>query len=357
MLYELHNLKKQFGDRVVLDIASLSITARKVYALIGPNGAGKTTLLNHLAFLDRPTSGILRFRRSVINYDNKHLVDLRRRVILVDQSPILFSGTVWKNVEFGLRVRGISKKECAIKIPAALERVGMSDFAQTDVHGLSGGEVKRVALARALVVEPEVLLCDEPTANVDQENQEVILKILEHANSIQNTSIIFSTHYLSQSRRLAHQTFLLQNGEISNENNENTFDVSIREERAGWKQLYLGTRDNLLLGEVASSRLTEGTTRIHINAHKVILHVPASSQVNKTSFPTGIVKKIAIENSTVRLWVDMGVELTILMDISRYREKPPLVGQLWRLKLRIKRSFFHDMELKEIRPLKILIIG
>lgn len=326
MLYELHNLKKQFGDRVVVDIAALSLTARKVYALIGPNGAGKTTLLNHLAFLDRPTSGILRFRNNVIN-DDTNLVDLRRRVVLVDQSPILFSGTVWKNVEFGLRVRGISKKECGIKIPAVLERVGMSDFTHTDVHGLSGGEVKRVALARALVVEPEVLLCDEPTANVDQENQEVILKILEHANSMQNTSIIFSTHYLSQSRRLAHQTFLLQNGEISNENNENTFDVSIREERAGWKQLYLSTRDNLMLGVVASSRLSEGTTRIHINAHKVILHVQASSQGNKTSFPTGIVKKIAIENSTVRLLVDMGVELTILMDISRYRQKPPLVGQ------------------------------
>lgn len=327
MLYELQNLKKQFGDRVVLDIASLSLTARKVYALIGPNGAGKTTLLNHLAFLDRPTSGILRFRNSVIDNGNKNLVRLRRRVVLVDQSPILFSGTVWKNVEFGLKVRGFSKKECAMKIPAALERVGMSHFAHTDVHGLSGGEVKRVALARALVVEPEVLLCDEPTANVDQENQEVILEILEHANSMQNTSIIFSTHYLSQSRRLAHQTFLLQNGEISNENNENTFDVSIREERAGWKQLYLSTKDNLLLGEVASSRLSEASTRIHINAHEVILHVPPSSRVNKASFQSGIVKKIAIENNTVRLIVDMGVELTILMDISRYRETPPLVGQ------------------------------
>lgn len=327
MLYELQNLKKQFGDRIVLDIGSLSLTARKVYALIGPNGAGKTTLLNHLAFLDQPTSGILRFRNSVIDHDNKNLVHLRRRVVLVDQSPILFSGTVWKNVEFGLKVRGFSKKECAMKIAAALERVGMSHFAHTDVHGLSGGEVKRVALARALVVEPEVLLCDEPTANVDQENQEVILKILEHANSMQNTSIIFSTHYLSQSRRLAHQTFLLQNGEISDENNENTFDVSIRKERAGWKRLYLRTRENVLLGEVESSRLSQGNTRIHINAHKVILHVPPSSQVDKTSFQAGVVKKIAIENNAVRLIVDIGVELTILMDISRYRENPPLVGQ------------------------------
>ncbi len=327
MLYELANLKKQYGDRTVLDISSLSLSARKVYALIGPNGAGKTTLLNHLAFLDLPTSGVLKFRNRVVHSDKRHLVQLRRRVVLVDQSPILFSGTVWKNVEFGLKVRGVSQKECAIKIPAALERVGMLPFAKTDVHGLSGGEVKRVALARALVVEPEVLLCDEPTANVDQENQEVILKILEHANSMQNRSVIFSTHYLSQSRRLAHQTILLQNGQISFENNENTFEVSIREERAGWKRLYLGMKDNLLLGEIQSSRLSEGRYRIHIRPHKVILHTPVSSRDEKSPYQTGIIKKIAIENNTVRLVIDMGVDLAISMSISRYREKPPLVGQ------------------------------
>ena len=126
----------------------------------------------------------LKFHSRAVNADKRHLFQLRRRVVLVDQSPILFSGTVWKNVEFGLKVRGLSKKECAFKIPAALEQVGMLDFADADVHGLSGGEVKRVALARALAVEPEVLLCDEPTANVDQENQEVILKILEQGKRL-----------------------------------------------------------------------------------------------------------------------------------------------------------------------------
>lgn len=327
MLYELDNLKKQYGDRTVLNISSLSLSARKVYALIGPNGAGKTTLLNHLAFLDQPTSGVLKFRKKAVNSDKKNLVHLRRSVVLVDQSPILFSGTVWKNVEFGLRVRGISPKECALKIPAALERVGMLHFANAEVHGLSGGEVKRVALARALVVEPEVLLCDEPTANVDQDNQEVILKILEQANSRQNRSVIFSTHYLSQSRRLAHHTILLQNGEISFENNENTFDVTIKEESTGRKCLYLRRSDNLLLGEIQSSRLSEGTNRIYIKSHKIILHVQAAYQYDKKSYQSGFVKKIKIENNSVRLVIDMGVELTVSMSISRYREKPPLVGQ------------------------------
>ena len=333
MLYELHKLKKQFGQRTVLDISALSFAARKVYALIGPNGAGKTTLLNHLAFLDQPTSGIVKFHNKSVGYDQRNLVDLRRRVVLVDQTPILFSGTVWKNVEFGLRVRGVPRKERAIKISAALERVGMSGFAQTDSHGLSGGEVKRVALARALVLEPEVLLCDEPTANVDQQNQEVILKILEHANSMQNTSIIFSTHYLSQSRRLAHQTVLLQNGSVSFDENENTFDVVIREERAGWRRIYLAAGDNLQLGEVASSRLKEGACRIHLNPAKIILSVPDATRQDTAPGQTGIVRRISIENNAVRLVVDVGVALHIVMSVSRYREHPPLVGQQVRIEI------------------------
>ncbi len=327
MLYELQKLKKQFGQRTVLDISALSFAARKVYALIGPNGAGKTTLLNHLGFLDQPTSGIVKFHNKSISYDHGHLVHLRRRVVLVDQTPILFSGTVWKNVEFGLRVRGVPRKERAIKISAALERVGMSDFAQTDSHGLSGGEVKRVALARALVLEPEVLLCDEPTANVDQQNQEVILKILEHANSMQNTSIIFSTHYLSQSRRLAHQTVLLQNGSVSFEENENTFDVVIREERAGWRRISLAAAENVSLGEVESFRLEEGPARIYLNPGKIILSAPEAARHSQTACQTGIVQRISIENNAVRLVVDMGVALHVVMSISRYRDQPPLVGQ------------------------------
>ncbi len=327
MLYELHDLKKQFGERTVLDIDSLSFAGRKIYALIGPNGAGKTTLLNHLAFLDQPTSGILKFSNRVVTSDQRRLLQLRRRAVLVDQTPILFSGSVWKNVEFGLKVRGVAKKERAIKIATALERVGLSRFAETDVHGLSGGEVKRVALARALVVEPEVLLCDEPTANVDQENQEVILKILEHANSIQNRSVIFSTHYLSQSRRLAHHTILLRNGTVSYENNENSVDVMVREERVGWKRLYLCASEDLLLGEVQSSRLTEGKTRIHLNPSKLLLHVPASPAAEEMPYQIGNVRKIEIENNRVRLTIILGIELTVSMSISRYRQNPPLVGQ------------------------------
>ena len=333
MLYELQNLKKQFGDRTVLDIASLSFERGKVYALIGPNGAGKTTLLNHLAFLELQSSGCLSFRNQLVPPDNKQLVKLRKNVVLVDQSPILFSGTVWKNVEFGLKVRNISKRERASRIEAALERVGMQRFALADVHGLSGGEVKRVALARALAVNPEVLLCDEPTANVDQENQEVILKILERANKIQHTSVIFSTHYLSQSRRLADHTVLLQNGKISFEHTENTLKVKSEKIGAGKVRLRLVNGDRRVLGELRSSELADGRYRVHLAAEKVLLHKRDDREGSGQPLEPVIVKKIVGDNSMIRVSVDAGVVLDVIMSRADYQEQRIMVGEEMALEL------------------------
>lgn len=215
MLYRAANLDRFFGGRRVLNVPDFSIERKKIYALIGANGAGKTTLLNILAFLDRPSSGVLQFCGDDVGYGKGQLLRLRRRVVLLDQYPILFTRSVWKNVEFGLKVRGVSSKKRLRRVQEVLELVEMQEFSQADARTLSGGETKRVALARALAIEPEVLLCDEPTANVDLKNQETILGILKRLNSEQKTSIIMATHYLSQSRRLAHHVLLLDNGKLT----------------------------------------------------------------------------------------------------------------------------------------------
>ncbi len=212
MLYKLENLKRNFGSRTALDLECLEIEQGKIYTLIGPNGAGKTTLLKILAFLDRPEAGRILFRGQPVKMSEQHLHGLRQQVVLLDQNPILFSGTVKKNVEFGLRIRKIPRHERLQRVKEMLHLVGMEEFMDFDSRGLSGGEVKRVALARALALSPDVLLCDEPTANVDVKNQEIILDTLERINREAGCSIIFSTHYLSQGQRLAHHTLLLENG-------------------------------------------------------------------------------------------------------------------------------------------------
>jgi len=215
MLYEADSLTKVFKGRQVLNLEHLALEKHKIYALVGPNGAGKTTLLNILAFLDQPTLGKLSFCDTEVKYELQHLLAVRRRVVLVDQYPILFTGSVRKNVEFGLKVRGVSRNLRERRVDEVLELVQMRDFLLADAHKLSGGESKRIAMARALAIEPEVLLCDEPTANVDVENQKIILNILAQINSEQKTSIIMSTHYLSQSRNLAHHTLMLDHGKLA----------------------------------------------------------------------------------------------------------------------------------------------
>lgn len=324
MLYELRKVKKQFGERTVLDIDFLSFEQRKIHALIGPNGAGKTTLLNHLAILDQPTSGDIRFRGEQIRYERKEMTRLRKNIVLVDQTPILFTGTVWSNVEFGLKARRVPKSERRLKVVSALERVGMSDFAELGTKGLSGGEVKRVALARALAVEPNVLLCDEPTANVDQKHQEIILKILAHANSNWNTTVIFSTHYLSQSRRLANQTILLQNGRVFSEGGENSYPASIINRDGDRLVLKLAADCHLSLNGVGIEAQRDSQVRVQLIPEKIQLE-PVKGDERRPC--TGRVVNIAIEGLAVRVTVDMGIILTATLSVQDYRKKPPLVGQ------------------------------
>ena len=110
MEYLVSQLTKIYGERTVLDIPRLAIEPGNIYALLGTNGAGKTTLLNILGFLEAPTAGVIHFRSQTVRYTESELQHLRKEVIMVDQHPILFTTTVYKNLEFGLKIRGIEKK-------------------------------------------------------------------------------------------------------------------------------------------------------------------------------------------------------------------------------------------------------
>jgi len=214
MLYEATGLTKVFHRRTVLNLDWLQIKPQTITTISGPNGAGKTTLLNLLAFLDRPTTGTLQFQGKPVRYSQRQLVERRRQVVLIDQYPILFTNSVYNNIDFGLKIRGLSKKERAQRIDLALDLVDMKEFRQADARTLSGGETKRIALARALAIAPEVLLCDEPTANVDRKHRDIILEILQRIHQEQQTAIILVTHALNLHRLRPHQELLLENGEL-----------------------------------------------------------------------------------------------------------------------------------------------
>ena len=194
MIFKISDLTKRYNDRTILDIPALSFNPGAIYGLQGPNGAGKTTLLNILAFLEYPTSGSVFYKSKSVQFAEPNLQRLRKEVILVDQLPLLFTTTVFKNVEFGLKIRGIEKEERQRRIVKGLDMVGMGDFARAPAHQLSGGETQRVALASRLVLKPEVLMLDEPTANVDVESAQQIKEAALMARREWNTTLIIASH-------------------------------------------------------------------------------------------------------------------------------------------------------------------
>lgn len=211
-LYQLERVTKVYGARCVLDLAALEIARGEVFGLVGPSGSGKSTLLCLLHFLEPPTTGWIRFGDTVIGGNGTAPLDVRRRVTMVFQRPVLLNTTVFDNVAYGLRLRGDQRTE--ERVQAVLEQVGLSPLATTPARTLSGGEAQRVALARALVIEPEVLLLDEPTANLDPYNVALIERIITDLNRQQGTTIVLVTHNIFQAKRLAHRVGLLLDGQL-----------------------------------------------------------------------------------------------------------------------------------------------
>jgi tungstate transport system ATP-binding protein len=212
-IYCLENLTKQYDDRTVLHVEHLKIYAGEILAVVGPSGAGKSTLLRQLNFLERPTAGCLSFKGHSANGTSPSL-ETRRKVTTVFQRPVLLNRSVAANVAYGLNIRGKRGKLIEQPVAAVLAQVGLADLARTSARTLSGGEAQRVALARSLVVEPEVMLMDEPTANLDPYNVKLIEQIITRVNREQGTTIVLVTHNIFQAKRLAHRTGFLLEGRL-----------------------------------------------------------------------------------------------------------------------------------------------
>lgn len=324
MLYRAENLRRVHDSRTILNIELLAIEPHRIYTLIGPNGAGKTTLLKILAFLDRPTEGSLYFQGRRVEGNDKQLNELRRQVVLLDQNPIMFTRSVGKNVEFGLKVRGVPQADRRRRIVEALDLVGMTSFIDYNARGLSGGETKRVALARALVLQPEVLLCDEPTANVDNENQEIILGIIERINREHKTSIIFSTHYLSQGQRLAHHTLLLQQGTLSDGVSENIFRATIIDRHGDSLTCQLTGQLTLTL-PAPIIPMDVSVVKVHIDPAVILLN-PEKGR-GDGNYLSGHVTGLEQDSGQIRITIDAGVKLVLFLAMDRYRLERPSIGE------------------------------
>jgi tungstate transport system ATP-binding protein len=215
-IYQLDGVTKAYEGKEVLHVDRLQVHRGEVLALVGPSGAGKSTLLRLLNFLEPPSTGTLHYRdgSGEARFDAVHpmSLSLRRRVTTVFQRPILLNRNVHANVRFGLRLRGRGDAEG--RVQAALDQVGLGDLARQKARTLSGGEAQRVSLARAMVLEPDVLLLDEPTANLDPYNVGLIEEIVRSLNERRGTTLVLVTHNVFQARRLADRVGLLLEGRV-----------------------------------------------------------------------------------------------------------------------------------------------
>ena len=208
------NLGQKYGERDILKNINIRVERGEVFALIGPTGAGKTTLLRLIDLIDMPTTGKIYFDGVDTAESTKVRLAMRRRMAFVLQKPVVFNRSVYDNVACGLRWRGMKGSDLRTRVDGILEMVGLSADKSRNARTLSGGEVQRVAIARAIAVEPEVLLLDEPTANLDPVSasriEELITSIIRHYT----TTIIMATHDMSQGQRLADRLGVMMSSEL-----------------------------------------------------------------------------------------------------------------------------------------------
>jgi tungstate transport system ATP-binding protein len=210
--YSVKKLAFSYSDQPNLFIENLNISSGDVVALVGPNGSGKTTFLHLLAFLISPQQGSISLFGN--DFRNSEAITFRRRIGLLPQNPYLLKSTVLGNVMVGLRLRKFPRRLIERMAKESLRQVGMEGFENRWAGSLSGGEAQRVALARTLALNPEVLLFDEPANHLDTESVKRTQQLILDLNRGEEKTVIFATHDLALAEELANTVIHIFEGRI-----------------------------------------------------------------------------------------------------------------------------------------------
>ncbi|MDI9616777.1 MAG: phosphate ABC transporter ATP-binding protein [Methanothrix sp.] len=211
-MIQLEGVTVEKNGMMILNDINIEVRTGETLGVIGPTGAGKTTLLRVMDLIEIPSKGRVLFRGEDLQRESERLA-ARRRIGVVFQRPVMLRGSVYDNVAYGLRIRRLSKEEIDERVGAALSDVGLEGYERRPARTLSGGEMQRVALARALAISPELLLLDEPTANLDPRTSHVIEDLISRAKMRGMTTVI-STHDLPQAVRLADRIVIIMDGRV-----------------------------------------------------------------------------------------------------------------------------------------------
>ncbi len=214
MIY-FNNVSKKYRDAVALDDVTVTITAGEFVSIVGHSGAGKTTLTKMILAEDAPTDGTVFFESiDVHKLKNQSLTKLRRRIGVVFQDfKLLSNKTAYENIAFAMEAVGKTDQEIATDVPHVLELVDLSHRHLHFPSQLSGGEKQRLAIARAIINQPELIIADEPTGNLDPINTHEIVQILKKINDL-GTTVILATHNRGVIDAIGKRVLTMENGKV-----------------------------------------------------------------------------------------------------------------------------------------------
>jgi len=335
-MIELVGVSKLYGDVQALRDVSLTVGKGEILTVLGPNGSGKTTLLKILAALETPTKGEIFFEG--VKVDETNALDIRRRVTVVFQRTVLLRGSVYDNAAYGLRHRDVPEDEVKDRLQEALELVGLTDLSGRKARSLSGGEQQRLSLARALVLDCELLLLDEPTVNLDPESVSIVKDVITRLNKEKGTTVVMATHNLGQAEELSERLILLDRGQVVEEVHPHNLFRSPSAAMARFARSgNVFTGDSKLVEGVSHVDIGDGVTvravfsqegrvTIYVGPEDIIL---SRGKVDSSARNTlkGNIVSIEDFDSVVRLRVDVGRVFTVQITRRSLVEMGLNVGQ------------------------------
>lgn len=214
----------------------MKVEQGELLAIIGPSGIGKTTILRMMNGLLSPDKGSVTVLGSRMTFENNEDLEVRRRMAMISQKPVSFRTSVWENIAYPLRIRGENvegDEDMDAKIERALEGVGLQDMAQNPGTSLSGGELQRMAFARATVYKPDILLLDEFTAHLDPYNINVLEDAVLSYRKERDATVVMVTHNLFQAKRISSSSAFLLDGNVVEKNSTDRIFNEPTDERTG----------------------------------------------------------------------------------------------------------------------------
>ena len=212
-MYKLESVSKMYRGKFAVENLSFSVASGSITGIVGKSGSGKTTLLKLLNFIEKPTEGKIIFDEQEINKLSKKVIrKYKERIGMVFQHYNLLNNlNVYQNIALPLKIINAENED---RVKELIQFVGLEDKMNDYPSKLSGGEKQRVALARSLVRNPDILLCDEATSSLDENNTEEIIKMLKKINKEYSITIIFVTHELSVVKQLCEEVFVMEDGQL-----------------------------------------------------------------------------------------------------------------------------------------------